>query len=52
MTHLNDDGVLIVTLNNNAALDFNDGILLLQVVNSGHGSASILVSVLGSGLPT
>jgi hypothetical protein len=52
ISQLNDDGILIVTLNDNAALDLNDGILLLQVVNSGHGSSSILVSVLGSGLPT
>ncbi len=50
--YFNNDGVLILNLNDNAALNFDDGILLFQIVNSGCRSSDILVSVLRSGLPT
>lgn len=51
-TDLNDDGVLVVTLNDNAATDLNDGILLLHIVDAVEGTASVVVDILGSGLPT
>jgi len=50
--YFNNDGVLVLTLNDNAALNLDYCILLFQIVNSGCRSSDILVSVLRSGLPT
>lgn len=50
--YLNNNSVLINALNSNTALQLDDSVLLLHLVDASRGATAVLVSVLGTRLPS